>query len=78
MFPATDFCFSLSPGNERLQGMMEIMAKERGAKLFATDERLRHNISEGPRWLSPRASDSEARGPGFEPHNQGSNPTTAI
>lgn len=26
--------------NERLQGMMEIMAKERGAKLFATDERF--------------------------------------
>jgi len=26
-------------GNKRLQQMMEIMAKERGAKLYATDER---------------------------------------
>lgn len=26
-------------GNIRLQEMMEIMCKERGAKLFATDER---------------------------------------
>lgn len=26
-------------GNKRLQDMMEVMAQERGAKLFATDER---------------------------------------
>ena len=25
----------------------------------------------GPRWLSGRASDSGARGPGFEPHDRG-------
>ncbi|CAG2249406.1 KAE1 [Mytilus edulis] len=45
-----DLCFSLQEtvfsmlieitGNKRLQEMMEIMAKERGAKLFATDERF--------------------------------------
>jgi tRNA A37 threonylcarbamoyltransferase TsaD len=28
-------------GNKRLQEMMEIMAKERGATLFATDERFK-------------------------------------
>ena len=28
-------------GNERLQEMMGIMARERGAKLYATDERYR-------------------------------------
>lgn len=27
------------PGNERLQEMMGIMAKERGGQVFATDER---------------------------------------
>ncbi|XP_048675377.1 tRNA N6-adenosine threonylcarbamoyltransferase isoform X4 [Caretta caretta] len=30
----------LSPGNMRLQEMMQIMCAERGAKLFATDERF--------------------------------------
>ncbi|CAN7986099.1 unnamed protein product [Ixodes pacificus] len=30
----------ISPGNERLQEMMKIMAEERKAKLFATDERF--------------------------------------
>ena len=33
--------YSLSPpGNERLQEMMGIMAKERGGQVFATDERF--------------------------------------
>lgn len=35
----TDFAGSCSSGNERLQEMMGIMAKERGGQVFATDER---------------------------------------
>ncbi|KAF8788139.1 putative tRNA N6-adenosine like protein [Argiope bruennichi] len=36
----TVFAIYLNNRNERLQEMMQIMAEERGAKLFATDERF--------------------------------------
>ncbi|KAH0626314.1 hypothetical protein JD844_001226 [Phrynosoma platyrhinos] len=38
MYPGGSLLFPT--GNERLQEMMEIMCQERGAKLFATDERF--------------------------------------
>lgn len=41
-----DVVFMDFKGNLRLQQMMQIMAKERDARLFATDERY------GPPWIS--------------------------
>ena len=41
-----DVVFTAIKGNLRLQQMMRIMAKERDARLFATDERY------GPLWIS--------------------------
>lgn len=40
-FTLSEMCLSHVPttGNLRLQEMMGVMCKERGAKLFATDER---------------------------------------
>jgi N6-L-threonylcarbamoyladenine synthase len=45
----------MHPGNERLQEMMGIMAKERGGLIFATDERWGLVLVSG-RWAKSSSS----------------------